>query len=145
MSNRPDKNTLIFRLMSIVAILFGILTLKTGGMVLFTEGEAHQAAGNYVPFVLWFNFIAGFIYIIAGLGLWRQRSGATSLALAITVATVAIFIVFGLHIYSGGSYEMRTVVAMSLRSGIWFSITLTAYMLGQPQRHKTTGNEILSD
>ena len=37
---------------SAVAILFGLLTLKSGGMVLFVDGPDRVAAGNYVPFVL---------------------------------------------------------------------------------------------
>lgn len=142
MSNRQLKYANTFRVMSIIAIVFGILSIKSGGMVLFTEGDAHQAAGNYVPFVLWFNFLAGFVYILAGIGLWRQHSFAPPLALAITLATVAVFIVFGAHVYSGGSYEMRTVVAMSLRSLIWFGITLSAYTLGRRQHTTTTGNEL---
>jgi len=76
MQNRQRKYSLTFRVMSIIAVVFGLLTIKSGGMVLFTEGDAHQAAGNYVPFVLWFNFLAGFVYILAGIGLWRQHSFA---------------------------------------------------------------------
>ena len=39
-------------------------------------GAARQAAGHYVPFVLWFNFLAGFAYIVAGVGLWMRRRWA---------------------------------------------------------------------
>lgn len=127
MSDEQHKRPIAFWLISIVAILFGMLTIKSGGMVLFTEGEAHQAAGDYVPFVLWFNFMAGFAYIVAGIGLWLQRRWAASLALIIAVATVMVFIALGVHIYSGGAYEMRTVVAMSLRSGVWTTIALVAF------------------
>lgn len=55
---------------SLFAILFGLLTLKEGGFVLFFDGPAREAAGSYVPFVLWFNFSAGFAYVAAGIGLW---------------------------------------------------------------------------
>jgi len=34
------------------------------------------AAGNYVPFVLRFNFVAGFAYVIAGIGMLKQRQWA---------------------------------------------------------------------
>ena len=45
---------------SIVAIVFGLMTIISGGSVLFIE-SARRAAGDYVPFVLWFNFLAGFM------------------------------------------------------------------------------------
>ena len=54
---------------SLVATVFGLLTIKEGGTVLFGDEAARTAAGNYVPFVLWFNFVSGFAYIIAGVGL----------------------------------------------------------------------------
>lgn len=36
-----------------------------------------------MPFVLWFNFLAGFAYIVAGVGLWMRRRWAMWLAVAI--------------------------------------------------------------
>lgn len=107
---------------AIVAVLFGLLTLKSGGSVLFIDGPARAAAGAYVPFVLWFNFLAGFAYILAGVGLFLWRSWAAKLSLAIAVATVVVFVAFGFHILVGGDFEARTVGAMSLRSVVWLSI-----------------------
>ena len=45
---------------AIVAIVFGVLTVVSGGRALFAGAEARAAVGNAVPFVLWFNFLAGF-------------------------------------------------------------------------------------
>ena len=130
MKNNQHKYQIIFRVFAVIAIVFGMLTLKSGGMVLFTDGEAHQAAGNYVPFVLWFNFMAGFAYIVAGIGLWQQRLWAGKLAALIAVATVAVFMAFGLHVLNDGAYEIRTAIAMTVRSGIWITIALLAFILG---------------
>ena len=57
---------------SLVAVGFGLLTIKEGGTILFGDAAARAAAGNYVPFVLWFNFVAGFAYVFAGIELWVQ-------------------------------------------------------------------------
>lgn len=51
---------------TVIAIVFGLLTIKSGGSVLFVDGTAREDAGNYVPFVLWFNFLAGFAKSRAG-------------------------------------------------------------------------------
>jgi hypothetical protein len=137
MSYKIDKYPLVFKLMSSIAIIFGLVTIKAGGMVLFAEGEAHQAAGDYVSFVLWFNFLAGFAYVTAGIGLWLQRSWAALLAMLIAVFTFLIFIALGVHIYSGGAYEMRTVAAMSMRSIIWMGIALITYIISRPRSGPT--------
>ena len=89
------------RVISLIAIGFGLLTIREGGAVLFYDGAARAAAGSYVPFVLWFNFLAGFVYIVAGIGLWIRRRWAAWVAIVITVATALVFLAFGVHVYLG--------------------------------------------
>ena len=112
---------------SLVAVGFGLLTIKEGGTVLFGDAAARMAAGNYVAFVLWFNFVAGFAYVIAGAGLWMQQRWAAWLAVAIAAATALTFAAFGAHVVSGGAYEQRTVIAMSLRTLVWVAIAAIAW------------------
>lgn len=112
---------------SIVAVLFGLLTIWEGGAVLFWSEAARRAAGQYVPFVVWFNFLAGFAYVVAGSGLWFRQRWAASLTFVIAAATLTVFIAFGVHVASGGGYEPRTIVAMSLRSAVWIAIAVVAY------------------
>ncbi|MCR4302908.1 MAG: hypothetical protein NUV63_01600 [Gallionella sp.] len=111
---------------SLVAVIFGLLTIKEGGAVLFGDEAARAAAGNYVPFVLWFNFVAGFAYVVAGAGLWLQQRWAVWLAVAIAAATALTFAAFGAHAYSGGAYEQRTAIAMTLRTLVWIVIATVA-------------------
>lgn len=110
-----------------VAFAFGLLTLKAGGEVLFGSAEARAAAGNVVPFVLWFNFLAGFAYVAAGAGLWLLRRWAAGLALAIAAGTALVFATFGVHVAGGGAYEMRTVGALTLRLVVWGLIAFFAW------------------
>ena len=69
------------------------MSLKSGGEVLFVDGAGREAAGNYVPFVVWFNFLAGFAYIAGAAGLALWRSWITPLAFAIAALTIVAFIV----------------------------------------------------
>lgn len=112
---------------SAVALGFGMLTIKEGGMVLFGDDAARAAAGNYVPFVVWFNFVAGFAYVVAGAGLWLQQRWALYLAIGIAMATALAFAVLGMHINSGELYELRTVIAMTLRTLVWITISSLAW------------------
>src|SRR3972149_11835942 len=70
--------------MAIAAIVFGGVTVLTGGRALFGSLESRADFGNAVPFVLWFNFLAGMVYILAGAGLLLCRRWAvyTSLFVA---------------------------------------------------------------
>jgi hypothetical protein len=91
-----SSSRLVLRIAAVIAVLFGIATVASGGSVLFGEGA--EGAGNYVPFIVWFNFVAGLFYIAP----------------------------LGLHISSGGPYETRTLVAMTLRLGVWLAIAALA-------------------
>ena len=120
-------NKVIIWLAATVAILFGLLTIKSGGQVLFGDESYRLAAGNYVPFVLWFNFTAGFVYLVAGIGIALRKPWAAGGALLIAVTTLLVFAAFGLHIFADGAYEMRTVAAMTMRSTIWTVIFVLTY------------------
>ena len=124
--HNTSKAPRVIRILSVVAVFFGVLTIISGSATLFFSQAAREAAGNYVPLVLWFNFLAGFAYVISGIGLYLWKSYGVGLAGLIAVATLMVFVIFGYHIYSGGAYEMRTVGAMVLRSGIWVIIALYA-------------------
>jgi hypothetical protein len=127
MFENQDRNIIVIRTLSVVGMIFGLLTLREGGAVLLDDGPARAAAGNYVPFVLWFNFLAGFAYVVAGLGLWMKQRWAMKLAIAIAGATALMFAAFGAHIYLGGAFESRTVGAMSLRTLVWTAIAVISY------------------
>lgn len=111
---------------ALVAVVFGIVTIAVGGRTLFGGPVVAAEAGNIVPFVLWFNFIAGFAYVAAGVGLFLWQRWAAQLSAMIALATVAVFVVFGLHVLLGGAFEMRTVGAMTLRSLVWIILSVPA-------------------
>lgn len=129
---------LALRAMAVLAVAFGLLTLQQGGSVLFGGAAARAAAGAYVPFVLWFNFCAGFAYVLAGVGLALRRRWAAPLAALIALATALAFVALGVHIARGGAYEMRTVAAMALRTTVWAVLAWLAFRrLARPQGSRT--------
>jgi hypothetical protein len=124
MEKRESGNKTITWIIAVVAVLFGILTVKSGGQVLFGDEVYRVAAGDYVPFVLWFNFVAGFVYLIAGVGIALRKRWSVWLSLLIAASTLLVFAAFGLHVFGGGAYETRTVAAMTLRSTVWMVISI---------------------
>ena len=106
----------------VAAIAFGSLTLISGGSALFGAVDM----GAVVPFVLWFNFLAGFAYVIGGLLLMTGHRLALPVALTILIATATVFAVFGWRVFAGDAFEMRTVGAMTLRTLFWAAMVWVA-------------------
>ncbi|MBT9556355.1 MAG: hypothetical protein IV100_10015 [Myxococcales bacterium] len=111
-------------LLGVMAILFGIATLVEGGHVLFGGPEARAQAGAVVPFVLMFNFGAGFAYIVSGLATLDGRVWTLWVARAVAIATLVVFAAFGVHVLTGGAYETRTLLAIVIRSVFWVAQAL---------------------
>lgn len=125
----PSKEGVVLKSLAVTAVIFGVLTVLSGGRALFGGEEAARAAGDSVSFVLWFNFVAGFVYVASGLGLWQRKRWAAQLATVIAAATVLVFAAFGVHVLTGGAYEARTVGAMVLRTLFWGGMAWTAWRM----------------
>jgi hypothetical protein len=111
---------------AIVAIVFGLMTLQSGGAVLFGPAAAQRAAGEVVPFVLWFNFLSGIAYVAAGVGLWRMARWGFHVSAGLVLAIAVIFVAFGVHVAGGGAYEARTLYALVFRLVVWIAIAAGA-------------------
>ena len=103
-------------------MVFGALTVFSGGRALFGDAAARAAVGQAVGFVLWFNFLAGFFYVLAGLGLWLGQPWARHLAWALVIGTALVAAAFAWHVLNGGGFEPRTVGALALRLGFWIAV-----------------------
>lgn len=109
-------------IMAIIAVIFGIATIYSGGEVIFIDGAGRARAGDYIGFIVWFNFIAGFVYILAAFGLYKSKPWSLILSRIIAIATLIAFGALGIYIFNGGAYEIRTLAAMILRSMVWIGI-----------------------
>ena len=107
-----------------LALFFGVMTLISGANVLFGGAAARAEAGDIVPFVLIFNWVAGFAYVVAGGATFAQRRWALWLARALAGSTLVVFAAFGVHVFTGGAFETRTVIAMTVRSVFWVAQSL---------------------
>lgn len=107
-----------------LAVAFGVATLVEGGHTLFGGAAAREAAGNVVPFVLVFNFGAGFLYVATGLAVLAERAWAVWGARLLAVLTLAVFGALGVHVVQGGAFEGRTVAAMTVRTVFWVAQAL---------------------
>ena len=115
-----------------LAVVFGVATLLEGGNILWGGPDA---AGNVVPFVLMFNFGAGFAYVAGGLATLLGRGWSIWVARGLAISTLLVFAAFGVHVLSGRSHETRTLIVMTLRSGFWVAQALLLPRLLEGGRH----------
>ena len=134
MNHKREK--IIALIFGLLAIGFGAMTIKSGGFALFGGIEGKEFAGKYVPFVLWFNFIAGFFYVISGIGITLRTKWALKLSFALATFTLLVFIVFGVHIFLGNPYEMRTVGAMTVRTVFWTFISVSLMKMSSNKKNR---------
>lgn len=132
----PHTRTL--RVLAGIAIVFGLLTVFSGGRALFGDAQARAAVGHAVPFVLWFNFLAGAGYVAAGVALLRGQRWAPWLVAGLAAATGVVGVALGVHVLRGGAYEMRTIAAMGLR--LVFLTLLARVSLRTLQASKVTSS-----
>lgn len=119
MSSLRQKNFWI----ALLFFIFGSMTVVSGGRALFTESGI-ATRGNIVPLVLWFNFIAGFFYLLAGFSTLKLKACIRKLSIALATFNVCVFLYLLNHIFQGGLYENRTLIAMSFRTAFWIGFAI---------------------
>ncbi len=125
-TTRINTRPKMVSVLAIIAVAFGALTLYSGGRNLF-DTTVIATAGNTIWFVLWFNFLAGFAYILAGVLLWKWKICGVRLSAVIAGATLLVFLAMGIYVIQfGGLYNVKTVIAMVLRSGVWLFIAVVS-------------------
>ena len=93
-------------------ILFGILTVFSGGKHLLLWNELQSEGKNFHLWILIFNFIAGFFYILVGIGLLREKHWSRILVYGIASATAVFYAVFIILVLNGSPYEKQTELSV---------------------------------
>lgn len=106
------RSKIILNITGVIVAFFGIVSLFMSSSVIFGLFDIRVKEGNYVMFVAVANFVCAFLYIVAAYGFFtRQKWTVVVLIFSLGILVIA-FISLGIHIYSGGLYEHKTVVAM---------------------------------
>lgn len=100
---------------AVIMALFGLVTLVASTSLLFDLGGAQAAAGHTVPVVLWMNFFASFLYLIAAYGLFTRKGWTPGVLIIAVVLMLVAAIGFYVYVQDGGAYEQRTIGALTFR------------------------------
>lgn len=124
-------------LAAIIIAAFGLLTLFMSGSVIFDLFEIRAKQGNYVPFVVWTNFVCAFIYLTAAYGFIKGKAWTKYLLGTALAILIIAFVGLKIHISNGGLYELKTVSAMMFRMTVTATFTIVAFFLMKNKRKKT--------
>ena len=113
-------------LAAVAAAGFGAVTLQAGGGLLFGPEAAREAAGGYLGFVAWFDFLAGFVYLAGAAGLFLRRRWALWLALALAEATALVLLAVILVGLFGSGLVFHHAVALTVRTAFWLVLAAVA-------------------
>ena len=112
-----------------ILFIFGLITLFLSNSIFFDWFGIREMEGNYVLFVVIANFVASIFYLLAAYGFLKKKL-FTSKVLWISVAVlVAAFAGLLIHIYSGGLYESKTIMAMVFRIVLTSILAVAAYFM----------------
>lgn len=119
--------TFVTPLTIVILIAFGLLTLFLSSSVIFDLFGIREKEGNYVPFIVWANFISSILYLIAAIT-WIKKMKVTGTLLGISTAILALgFIGLMIHVNAGGLHETKTIGAMVFRTVLTLIFTIISY------------------
>ncbi len=106
---------------------FGALTVFMSSSVIFDLFGIRAKEGNFVPFIVWTNFFAGWAYLAAAYGFVTRQKWTAKLLGTFVVVLLVAFVALKMHIHAGGLYEERTVKAMMFRMTVTAVFAAIAY------------------
>ena len=121
------KSKIILNITGAIVAFLGVVTLFMSTSVIFGLFDIRRKEGNYVLFVVVANFICAFLYLAAAYGFLTRQKWTTLVLNVSVVVLIVTFIGLGIHIYSGGIYEHKTVVAMIFRTLLTIGFTLISF------------------
>ena len=95
--------------------LFGLVTLFLSTSILIDLFGIRAMVGNYVPFVVWANFISGVLYLISAYGFVKRKNWTANLLGISAFVLIVVYTGLFLHIHFDGRYESNTISAMAFR------------------------------
>lgn len=122
----------IRRLLALVAIVFGLVTIFAGGRVLL------GADPGYIVFrpLLVYNTGMGLAYIAAGVAAWLSPVRARQAAATIFALNLLVLVAIAALHAPGDSVAIESVRAMTLRTVVWLALFVAFAWLGRRSRNQ---------
>lgn len=106
--------------LSLTGIIFGIITIISGGSVLLGTNPGYVV---FLPLVT-FNTVMGFAYVISGIVTWRNPVHGKTITGLIFLLNLGALITITYLYFGGSDIAHQSLGAMSFRSIVWLIIYL---------------------
>jgi hypothetical protein len=120
------------RIGAVLASVLGLLSIKEGGGVLL---GITTKTYTVLPWLVWYNVVAGFLSVLCGRGLWLGRTWADKLADTIVtlhgLVLLNLIVLFAFH----EAVAKTSIMAMLFRTVVWIGILMLT-------RWKIRGKEV---
>lgn len=113
-------NSKTVKFISLFGILFGIVTIISGGLVLSGSNPGYIV---FLPLVV-FNTVMGFVYIFTGIVAWQNFSRGKAIAGIVFVLNLFMLITIGYLYLYGADIATKSLGAMSFRTIVWLIMYL---------------------
>jgi hypothetical protein len=111
---------LLSRVLSLAAVLFGLVTIIAGTLVLTGSDPGYNV---FLPLLI-YNTAMGVFYMAAGVTTWRNLSRGKYAAASIFVLNLIVLGIIGYLHMTGTSVAVESVLAMIIRTAIWLMLYL---------------------
>ena len=109
------------RIAALVAVTLGLLTITEGGSVLLGLSTKPY---TILPWLVWYNVVAGFLSVLAGRGLWLKRTWADKLADTIVTLHGLVLLILIVLFALKEAVATISIMAMLVRTVAWVGIIL---------------------
>ncbi len=116
--NRPAYLNISQKTLSLLAIVFGAITIFAGSRVLTGANPGYVV---FMPLLV-YNTVMGFVYVGVGAISWRNLNLGRNGAFAILLLNLIVLGAIGVVYASGGEVAIDSLRAMILRTGVWLVI-----------------------
>ena len=121
------------RLVAVLAIIPGLLSIKEGGSVLLGLSTPSY---HVLSWLVVYNVVLGFVSLIAGTGIWMQRTWGSIFAAVTLLCHGLVFLsVFFLFMFREPVATI-SVMAMLVRTALWSIIYLLLRWVGNAKAGK---------
>ena len=129
-------SNIIMKVSAVLVGILGVVSLFMTASIIFDLFEIREKEGNYVPFIVYANFVCSFLYLYCSYGFFTKNKWTTICMFTAVGILIVAYIALIIYIQVGGIFEMKTVKAMLgrisltiLLAGIsWYYITRTKLM-----------------
>ena len=131
-----QKISIMQRLLAIVAVLFGLVTIIAGTRVL---GGADPGYVVFRPLLV-FNVAMGIVYVLAGVLAWRNANqGKHAAAVIFILNAIVLGSIWYLYV-SGSAIAIESLRAMSLRTVVWLLLFIGLAWISRREKVPALGH-----